>query len=265
MKPLDIAFSPCPNDTFIFHALLYGLIDTGDYTFKSHIHDVEYLNRQAEHGAFTITKLSFNTYLRLRDTYALLPAGSALGFGCGPILIKGNSTKPLESMTIAIPGAHTTAYLLLQLWNNNLASITETTFDRIITGISSGQYDAGLIIHEGRFIYQDYGLRAVIDLGQWWEEQTGLPIPLGCIAIRRDADQETVAAISRILRDSVIHALRNRNASRDFVKSHAQEMDDSVIDEHINLYVNDFTIDLGEKGLSAIKKLEDMALRRNLI
>lgn len=265
MKNLSVAFSSCPNDTFIFYAMLHNLIDTYDFIFSPHIHDVDYLNKQALKMTFDVSKLSFYTYLKLKKNYNLLSSGSALGYGCGPLLVTGNTDKSIEDMIIAIPGKDTTANLLLQIWNPKISKTVESVFDKIIPGVASGKYDAGLIIHEGRFIYQDYGLKSVIDLGQWWESETGLPIPLGCIAIKNTFGSETRNTISEILKDSVLHAFNNREASREYVRHFAIEMDDSIIDQHINLYVNDFTIDLGDKGREAVQKLEAMAQRRNLI
>jgi 1,4-dihydroxy-6-naphthoate synthase len=165
---------------------------------------------------------------------------------------------------IAVPGQYTTAYMLLKLWNPDINNIVITRFDNILEGVKTGEYDAGLIIHEGRFIYPQYGCRQIIDLGEWWENETGLPIPLGCIAIKDDkADLKPV--VESILKDSVIYALENRSASRDFVRHHAQEMDREVIDQHIDLYVNDYTISLGEKGTRAIQKLEEMARWKNIL
>jgi len=266
MNELSIAFSPCPNDTFIFHAMLHNGIDTGDYTFSPHIDDVEALNTAAFNKRYQITKLSFYAYLLLKNDYELLDSGSALGFGCGPILVIQKAGRFSPDSKIAIPGDYTTAHLLLKLWNPEIKNIAVTRFDRILPGVRSGEFDAGLIIHEGRFIYPDYDCIKVIDLGEWWKKETGLPIPLGCIAIRKD--QKTIIhkeQVELLIKNSVIYAKKNRDASRPFVKKYAQEMDDKVIDGHIDLYVNDFTISLGIKGQRAIKTLEEMARWKKII
>jgi 1,4-dihydroxy-6-naphthoate synthase len=266
MRTVNIAFSPCPNDTFIFHAMLHGLVDTGDYKFTPHLHDIETLNDSAFTGRFDITKLSFHAYLYLKKKYDLMNAGSALGFGCGPLLVKADSAKKVEDMTIAIPGEYTTAYMLLRLWNPSAENIVPVRFDRIMDGIKDGKYDAGLIIHEGRFVYQDYGFSSIIDLGEWWEKETSSPIPLGCISIKNDRFlKEEKEELDAILKSSVEYAFNNRNASREYIKQHSQELDDEVIENHIKLYVNEFSIDLGETGHKAVKKLEEMARERNII
>ncbi|HOO71489.1 MAG TPA: 1,4-dihydroxy-6-naphthoate synthase [Spirochaetota bacterium] len=265
MKNIDAAFSPCPNDTFIFHAMLHGLVDTGSYRFTQNIFDVEQLNNAARQGRFALTKLSFFAYFTLSEHYRMLSSGAALGFGCGPLLITGAAKKNISDMTIAVPGLHTTAYLLLRLWAGVPGKIVVRPFEKIIEEVASGVHDAGLVIHEGRFVYRDYGLRPLTDLGEWWEQETGLPIPLGCIALKRSCGEPMNRDLSRVLHDSVVYAQNNRPASREFVKMHAQEMDDAVIDRHIGLYVNDFTVDLGETGRAAVEKLEEMARCRDLI
>jgi len=266
MTELNIGFSSCPNDTFIFHAMLNGLINTKGYQFTPHIHDVELLNQKAFEKELHISKLSFFAYLKLRDHYEILDSGSALGFGCGPMLVSKNTDLDFSKARIAIPGVNTTAHLLLKLWRPEVSNVSVTRFDKILPGIQSGQFDAGLIIHEGRFIYPDYDCVKIVDLGEWWEGETDCPIPLGCIAIRKDTDTVIHKKnVEAILKDSVLYAKSNRSASRDFVKSFAQEMDDNIIDGHVNLYVNEFTVSLGEQGNNAVKKLEEMAKCRNIL
>jgi 1,4-dihydroxy-6-naphthoate synthase len=256
MTRLDIAFSTCPNDTFIFHALLHDCIDTGNLHFVSHMHDVEALNQKAFSKTFHISKLSFYAYLKLRESYEILDAGSALGYGCGPLLVGRSTDLSLSEAKIAVPGEYTTAYLLLRLWHPEIRNIEITRFDNILEGVQIGRYDAGLIIHEGRFIYPEYDCVEIIDLGKWWEDRTSLPIPLGCIALRKESpciDLKT--DIESVIRRSVEYAFQNREASREFVKLHAQEMEDPVIDGHIDLYVNNFTLSLGDIGKKAIQAL----------
>jgi len=266
MTELSIAFSPCPNDTFIFYAMLHHGIDTGSYIFSPHIDDVEALNNAAFKKTFQITKLSFYAYLLLKEDYELLDSGSALGFGCGPLLVIQKGKRFSADSRIAVPGNYTTAYLLLKLWNPEIKNIVVTRFDRILPGVQSGEYDAGLIIHEGRFIYPEYGCAKIIDLGEWWEKETNLPIPLGCIAIRKDP--ETIIhkeQVELLIKNSVIYAKMNRAASRSFVLQHAQELNDKVIDGHIDLYVNDFTVSLGITGQRAIQTLEEMARWKKIL
>jgi len=266
MTTLDLAFSTCPNDTFIFHAMLHDCIDTVNLRFIPHMHDVEALNKKAFSKTFHISKLSFYAYLKLKQSYEILDSGSALGYGCGPLLVGRSSDLLFPEAKVAVPGKYTTAYLLLKLWNPEIRNVEVTRFDNILEGVQIGRYDAGLIIHEGRFIYPEYGGVKIIDLGKWWEDETGLPIPLGCIAVNKDRPAiDLKDDIESILRDSVQYALKNKNASREFVKLHSQELDDQVIDGHIDLYVNDFTISLGDNGRKAIQTLEEMARWKKIL
>jgi len=266
MIPLDIGFSTCPNDTFVFHAMLHHCIDTGKLRFIPHMHDVEDLNKKAFSKTFHVSKLSFYAYLKLRQNYEILDAGSALGYGCGPLLVGRSADISLSEAKIAVPGEYTTAYLLLKLWRPEIRNIQITRFDNILEKVQMGKYDAGLIIHEGRFIYPEYDCVEIIDLGKWWEGETGLPIPLGCIAVRRDSPAiDLKNDIESVLRNSVQYALENRHASREFVKLHAQEINDAVIDGHIDLYVNNFTVSLGETGEKAIQALEEMARWKKIL
>ena len=266
MTPLDIAFSTCPNDTFIVHAMLHDCIDTGNFRFVPHMHDVEELNKRAFSKTFHISKLSFYAYLKFRQFYEILDAGSALGFGCGPLLVGRKADFSLSKAKIAVPGKYTTAYLLMRLWNPSIHNVEVTRFDNILEGVQIGRYDAGLIIHEGRFIYPEYDCIEIIDLGKWWEDETSLPIPLGCIAVRNDPPLiDYKEDIESVIRNSVTYAFNNRDASREFVKLHAQELDDQVIDGHIDLYVNNFTLSLGDTGREAIQALEEMAREKQIL
>ena len=266
MTTLNIGFSTCPNDTFIFHAMIHDCIDTGNLVFEPHMHDVEELNKKAFSQAFHLSKLSFYAYFKLKETYEILDSGSALGYGCGPLLIARPSMHFTSKAKIAIPGEYTTANLLMQLWNPEIKNVEVTRFDNILEGVRTGKYDAGLIIHEGRFIYPEYGCIKIVDLGEWWEDETGLPIPLGCIAIRKDRSTLSLKTdIEIVLKNSILYAFKNRGDSRKFIKMHAQEMDDQVIDGHIDLYVNDFSTSLGDKGRKAIQTLEEMAQWKNIL
>ncbi len=260
MTRLDIAFSTCPNDTFVFHAMLHDCIDTGNLRFVPHMYDVEALNQKAFSKAFHISKLSFYAYLKLRQSYEILDAGSALGYGCGPLLVGRTTDLSLSEAKIAVPGEYTTAYLLLRLWHPEIRNVEITRFDNILEGVQIGRYDAGLIIHEGRFIYPEYNCVEIIDLGKWWEDKTSLPIPLGCIAVRKESPYlDLKTDIESVIRKSVAYGFQNRDASREYVKFHAQEMEDPVIDGHIDLYVNNFTLSLGDTGRRAIQTLEERA------
>ncbi len=266
METLDLGFSTCPNDTFIFHAMVHHLVDTNGLEFRPHMHDVEELNKMAFARSLHVSKLSFYAYLKLRQSYDLLDSGAALGFGCGPLLVGRKNVAFTPRARVAVPGEFTTAFLLLQLWNPAIKNIEITRFDHILEGVRSGKYDAGLIIHEGRFIYPSYGCIKIVDLGEWWENETGGPIPLGCIAVRKDpATLAMKSQIDTILKSSVEYARKNPSASRDFVKHHAQEMDDDVIDGHIRLYVNEFTLSMGDQGREAVERLEEMAHCKGII
>lgn len=261
-----MGFSPCPNDTFIFHGMVNGFVDTTPLTFDPIIEDVEELNRMAMESKLHITKMSFYAYLKLKGEYDILDAGAALGFGCGPLLVSGEKEKDLSSCTIAVPGEMTTANLLFNLWSEKHGEVVYTRFDKIMPGIQSGEFDAGVIIHEGRFIYQDIGLKKIVDLGEWWESQTRLPIPLGCIAIRRDRETVTYKErIEKIIKKSIDHGLANPAASREYIKKYSQELSDDVIENHISLYVNEFSRSLGKKGKETLKVLEEAATSRGLL
>lgn len=263
---LHTAFSPCPNDTFMFDALLKGRVDTKGLEFVPHLHDIDALNQMAFSGTFDITKLSFYAALKLRDSYTRLDAGNALGFGCGPLLVELKPGKFTSESLVAIPGELTTAHLLMRLWDPKIKRTVVDRFDSILQGVANGSYDAGLIIHEGRFVYPNYGCKKIVDLGEWWEETTGLPIPLGCIAVANSSfafgHREKIA---RILKGSIQYALDHPSESDGFVKLHAQEMDREVIARHIGLYVNDFSLTLGEEGEKAVITLEEMAKQRNIL
>lgn len=264
---LTLGYSPCPNDTFIFDAMIHHRIDTEGLEFEVHLGDVEQLNQKAFANELNITKLSYHAYAYLISNYALLTSGSALGNNCGPLLIAKTaiSKEALSSKKIAIPGKYTTANFLLSLAYPEAQEKQETLFSNIEQQVLDGQVDAGLIIHENRFTYQDKGLVKLIDLGEWWEQKTQLPIPLGGIVVQRHLPLELQQKINRVLRRSIEFAFKNPAASLPYVRAHAQEMDLSVIQQHIGLYVNDFSVDLGTKGKAAIQYLFDTAVQVGLI
>ena len=252
---LTLGFSPCPNDTFIFDALVHHKIDTEGLEFEVIFADVEQLNKWACQGKLDITKLSYNAFTHCVNDYALLDSGSALGNNCGPLLIKKPNTILTKESKIAIPGKYTTANMLLNIAFPNHQNKVEILFSEIENKVLEGKVDAGLIIHENRFTYEDKGLEKEKDLGEFWEEETGLPIPLGGIVTNRRLPLATQQKIERVLRKSVEFAFENPNSSADYVKFHAQEMGKEVVDAHIALYVNNYSISLGEQGRKAVELL----------
>jgi len=258
MKKLSLGFSPCPNDTFIFDALIHHKIDTEGLEFDVFFDDVETLNRKAMQGVLDITKLSFHAFAHVSDKYVLLDAGSALGFGVGPLLISktaytSEEVKNQPSLSVGIPGTYTTANFLLGIAFPELQHKKELVFSAIEESLLNAELDLGVIIHENRFTYAQKGLHKVMDLGDYWEQQTGMPIPLGGIVINRNIDIETQQTVNRLIRKSVEYAFEHPEASSDFVRHHAQELDESVRKQHIELYVNKYSIDLGDLGKKAIQ------------
>jgi 1,4-dihydroxy-6-naphthoate synthase len=251
---LSLAVSPCPNDTFVFHALVHGLIPGApdvDLTFA----DVDVTNTAAERGDFDLVKVSYAALPWLLDDYDLLPCGGAIGRGCGPLVLTTGDAEDLAGATVAVPGERTTAYLLFRLWSAERppAKIEVVPFHQIMPGVADGTYDAGLVIHEARFTYPRYGLTALADLGEWWEADTGLPIPLGAILAKKGVVDAGEAA--EWIRTSVSMAWANPDASRAFVLANAQEMEPDVVKQHIELYVNEFTLELGHDGYAAAEAL----------
>jgi len=266
MKKLRIGFSPCPNDTFIFDALIHGKIDAEGLDFDLHMADVEELNQMAFRGELDITKLSYHAFLQVLDEYIMMDSGSALGNNCGPLLIKNSGAEnPASDDLIAIPGKYTTANFLLNYAFPELQNKKEILFSDIESSIKSKKVSAGLIIHENRFTYADRGFEKVKDLGEHWEESTGMPIPLGGIAIKRNLDKDLQEKVQRLIRKSLEFAFENPAESLGFVKQHAQEMDAEVMQKHINLYVNDYSLSLGEKGKVAIQYMYDFSVENKLI
>ena len=264
---LTLGFSPCPNDTFMFYPLVHGLVDTAGLTFRERLEDVETLNRLALSGELDVTKVSYHALGHIRDQYALLRSGSALGRGCGPLLVARDNLDPadLHGRRVAVPGHYTTALLLLRLLDPTLDTFIVMPFNEIMDAVLTGRADAGLIIHESRFTYRDLGLHRLVDLGEWWESETGLPIPLGGIVARRSLGAETIAVIERALRAGVAYARSHPAEAAGYIREHAQEMSDEVCAAHIGLYVNDFSLDLGGEGMAAVATLLARAEAANLI
>ena len=256
---LTLAFSPCPNDTFIFDAMVHHKVDTEGLEFEVQLHDVEALNVMAFDNNVDVTKLSYNAFLHLYKKYSLLSSGSALGEKCGPLLIaKQDKIKSFNTQSlVAIPGKYTTANSLFLLAFPNNINTKEMLFSEIEDAVLKGEVDAGVIIHENRFTYQEKGLEKLMDLGEYWEEQTQLPIPLGGIVVSKNLNSSVQKKIQRVLRRSIEFAFKFPKASYDYVKQHAQEMDIDVMNSHIQLYVNEYSLDLGDKGREAICYLFD--------
>lgn len=254
-RNLRFGFSPCPNDTFAFHALVHGRVATPGFQIEPVLADVEELNHKALEAELEVSKLSFHALAHVLEDYVLLRSGAALGRGCGPLLIAKPSSQNLDlSQTrIAVPGRYTTAHLLLTLFAGASPQVVPMLFSDVMPAVANGDYDAGLIIHEGRFTYQRLGLESLVDLGEWWEAETGLPIPLGCIAARRDLGRDLGLALEKALAQSVDMAWAKPEASRDYVLANSQEMELPVVDQHIGLYVNSFSKDLGTEGMRAVE------------
>lgn len=252
---LSLGFSPCPNDTFIFYALVHGLIETPVSFQEPRLEDVEQLNHWAIAGKLDVTKLSFHALAHVLDDYVLLRTGSALGRGCGPLLVAKGSGQAEEwsFKRIAIPGKLTTAAMLLQMFLPYPCELVEMRFDYIMDAVKNGEVDGGVIIHESRFTYEAQGLNCIQDLGQWWEDTTGMPIPLGGIAAKRSLGSEKIKAIEKAIGDSVTYAFKEPKRCLPYIRQHSQELDEEVVQSHIGLYVNDFSKKLGEEGRRAVE------------
>jgi 1,4-dihydroxy-6-naphthoate synthase len=263
---VKLTISPCPNDTFAFHALVHGLVP-GAPPVETRYADVDVTNTLALDRDLDLVKVSYAALPWLLDRYALLPCGGALGRGCGPLLLSATPRDSVDGLRVAVPGERTTAYLLMRLWSSAHgavpASIDVVPFAEIMPAVAAGRYDAGLVIHEARFVYPRYGLTSMVDLGEWWESTTGLPIPLGAILARRGAVPSGDA--TGWVRASVAAAWAAPEASREYVLSLAQEMEPAVVEQHIKLYVNEFTYALGDEGLEAVRTLLDRAAQAGLV
>lgn len=268
IRELSLGFSPCPNDTYIFYGLVHGKIVPEGVRFGGpFLEDVEQLNLWAQAARLDITKLSFHALGHVLDDYCVLSAGSALGRGCGPLLVAGSKVPPgsLEKKRIAIPGRWTTAAMLLKMFLPDCRRLVEMRFDRILASIQNGEVDAGVIIHESRFTYGDHGLFCLQDLGQWWEKSSGLPIPLGCIAARRSLGRERILLIDRAIKESVDYSAAHPDECLPYIRSKSQELDSEIVRSHINLYVNDFSMDLGKEGMAAVETFMKWGRRAGVI
>ncbi|MFD4529527.1 1,4-dihydroxy-6-naphthoate synthase [Streptomyces sp. NPDC058470] len=268
-EPLKIAYSPCPNDTFVFDAWAHDRVPGApalDVTFA----DIDITNGMAERGEFDVLKVSYAVLPYVLDAYALLPCGGALGRGCGPLVLTREADTDLTGRTVAVPSERSTAYLLFRLWAadtlpGGVGEVVVMPFHEIMPAVRDGKVDAGLVIHEARFTYQNYGLHKLADMGEHWERTTGLPIPLGAIIAKRSLGEERLTALAAAARTSVRMAWDDPEISRPYVLEHAQEMDPAVADQHIGLYVNEFTADLGDDGYAAIRGLLTRAAAEGLV
>jgi 1,4-dihydroxy-6-naphthoate synthase len=264
---LTLGFSPCPNDTFIFDGMVHGRIDTEGLEFDYFLADVEELNKKAFNSEVDITKISCHAFAYAAQNYSILDAGGAIGYGNGPLLISKRMIDPadLPNARIAIPGRYTTANLLFTIAWPGARNKTEYLFSDIEEALLSEGVDAGLLIHESRFTYQKKGLHKIADLGEYWDQLTGLPVPLGSIVIKRKIPTEIAMKVDRVIRKSIEHAREDSLASFDFVSSNAREMDANVMNNHIKLFVNDFSLKLGESGRNAITELFRIAHERGAV
>jgi 1,4-dihydroxy-6-naphthoate synthase len=266
MQSISLGYSPCPNDTFIFYGLVHSKIPDAP-PVEEMLEDIETLNNMARDGKLDMTKISFHAFAYLRDQYCLLHSGGALGRGCGPLVISRDALSPgdLQGKKIAIPGELTTAALLLRLFEPGLRDLEIMPFNMILAACRDGKVDAGVIIHESRFTYSDYGLKKVLDLGEWWEESTGHPIPLGGILIKRNLGKDVIVHMDEALRASIDYAYAHPQEVKGYIQKHAQEMDDNVMQQHIDLYVNEYTIDYRTDGESALHDLYARAVQSGII
>ena len=266
-KTITLGFSPCPNDTFIFNGLVSGSVGLKGFGIREQLHDVETLNQMAFEEKLDVTKLSFYAWLMVKDKYRLLNSGGAMGFGCGPVVVSREplTHKDLSRCRIALPGRWTTAHLLFRLWAPDADNRLFVPYDRIFETVSSGQADCGVIIHESRFTYAQQGFHLVADLGTWWEEYSGGPIPLGCIAAHQRIGTERMKQMDRAVQQSITAAQANPTSALPYIRTHAQEMTAEVLKAHISTFVNAFSLDLGETGRSAVAALEEAARKTGIL
>jgi 1,4-dihydroxy-6-naphthoate synthase len=264
---ISLGFSPCPNDTFIFNGLVSGQVPLPELSLTPALHDVETLNHMAFQETLDVSKLSFYAWLKVKANYRLLASGGALGYGCGPLVIARRplSREDMARCRIVLPGQWTTAHLLLRLWAPEAQRRRFLPYDQIFAALDAGEADCGVIIHESRFTFQSAGFQAVVDLGAWWEEQTGLPIPLGCIAAHRRMPVTRVAQLEEAIRQSIRLARLDPESALPYIRAHAQEMTADVLRAHIDTFVNEFSFDLGAVGRQAIDVLAARAREAGLL
>jgi 1,4-dihydroxy-6-naphthoate synthase len=254
---IHVGHSPDPDDAFMFYALAHNKLDTGELVFRHELQDIETLNRRAMRGELEVSAVSIHAYAHLLDKYALLPSGCSMGDRYGPMVVTKRplGIDELKSARIAVPGTLTTAYLALRLLIRQEFTYEVIPFDQIIAAVRDGRFDAGLIIHEGQLTFQNEGLHLVVDLGVWWHEQTGLPLPLGGNVVRRDLGSDTIRRISRLLQESIHYALSHRADALTYALQYARDMDRSLANKFVGMYVNDWTLDYGPRGRAAVRRL----------
>lgn len=266
-RRITVGHSPDPDDAFMFYALAHDKIDTGDLEFRHELQDIETLNRRALRGELEVTAVSIHAYAYLLDKYALLPSGCSMGDKYGPMVVarRKMTSDELKHIKIAVPGTMTTAFLALRLLLGGEFAHEVIPFDQIISAVAAGRFDAGLIIHEGQLTFQNQGLHLVVDLGVWWQEKTGLPLPLGGNVVRRDLGEATINQISRLLKESIRYSLAHRSEALDYALNYARDMDKSLADRFVGMYVNDWTLDYGPRGREAVRRLLEEAYRAGVI
>lgn len=257
MQTITVGHSPDPDDAFMFYALAHDKIDTGPYRFRHELQDIETLNRRAMRGELEVTAVSLHAYAQLQDKYALLPTGCSMGDKYGPMVVarRPMSVGDLKGIRIAVPGTMTTAFLALRLLLPEGFEYGVVPFDEIIPQVAAGKFEAGLIIHEGQLTFQNQGLSLVVDLGVWWQEKTGLPLPLGGNVVRRDLGPKVISDISRLLKESIRYALDHRQDALQYALQYARDMDVSLADRFVGMYVNEWTLDYGPRGREAVQRL----------
>ena len=261
---MDLGYSPCPNDCFIFYALAHGRV-APDLSVEVRLEDVETLNQLARRGTLPVSKISYHAFFHLTHDYLMLPSGGALGFGVGPLIVSREPLGTLSGRRLVIPGGLTTANLLLKLSQPDDLEVTELRYDEIMPAVAAGEADAGLIIHESRFTFADYGLVKHLDLGAWWEGETGLPLPLGGVMAKRSLGSETLLRLDEAVRSSLAYGYAHRAEAQPYIAAHAQELSETVMQQHIDLYVNDLSYDVGASGERAVTELYRRARERGLV
>jgi 1,4-dihydroxy-6-naphthoate synthase len=266
-RVITVGHSPDPDDAFMFYALAHNKIETGNLEFRHELQDIETLNRRALKGELEVSAVSIHAYAFLLDKYALLPSGCSMGDRYGPMIVarRPMSVNDLKGIKIAVPGTMTTAFLTLKLLLPQGFDYEVIPFDEIIPAVASGKFDAGLIIHEGQLTFQNQGLHLIVDLGVWWQEKTGLPLPLGGNVVRRDLGDETIRNISRLLKESIRYSLEHRKDALTYALQYARDMDLELADRFVGMYVNDWTLDYGPRGRAAVAKLLEEAHRAGMI
>lgn len=264
---IRVGHSPDPDDAFMFYALAHEKLDTGPYEFRHQLEDIETLNRRALAGELEVSAVSIHAYASITDKYALLPCGSSMGDKYGPMLVARElfDRSELPSKKVAVPGTLTTAFLALSLYSPAKLNYEVLPFDEILGAVEAGRFDAGLIIHEGQLTYQNQGLKLIADMGQWWHEETGLPLPLGGNVIRKDLGAKAMSQINRLLKESIQYGLDHRDAALEYALQYARDMGKELADQFVGMYVNDWTLDYGPRGRQAIRELLDRGIQAGII